>query len=106
QPKRVAHYWFSREGGIMALKIIGISIVVGFFLTIGLFAYFRKDLPKIKDLSGDSLGGNITYFDRTGKVVLFNDYSSVKRVPVKGAEISKYMKEATVAIEDKDFYKH
>lgn len=106
QPKRVAQYWFSRQGGIMALKIIGVTIVVGFFLTIGLFAYFRKDLPKIKDLSGDSLGGNITYYDRTGKVVLFNDYNSVKRIPVKDQDISKYVKEATVAIEDKDFFKH
>lgn len=105
-PKRVAAYWFSREGGIMALKIIGASIVIGFFLTIGLFAYFRKDLPKIKDLSGDSLGGNITYYDRTGQIVLFNDYNSVKRIPVKNNNISKYVKEATVATEDKDFFKH
>src|SRR4051794_7467711 len=105
-PRRVAQYWFSREGGIMALKIIGASIVIGFFLTIGLFAYFRKDLPKIKDLSGDSLGGNITYYDRTGQTVLFNDYNSVKRLPVDGKSISPYVKQATVAVEDKDFYKH
>jgi penicillin-binding protein 1A len=105
-PRRVAQYWFSREGGIMALKIIGASIVIGFFMTIGLFAYFRKDLPKIKDLSGDSLGGNITYFDRTGQTVLFNDYNSVKRLPVEGKAMSPYIKQATVAIEDKDFYKH
>lgn len=106
EPKHLADYWFSREGGIMALKIIGISILVGFFLTIGMFAYFRKDLPKIKDLSGDSLGGNITYYDRTGQTVLFNDYDSVKRLPVAHDQISTYMKQATVAIEDKDFYKH
>jgi len=105
-PKRVARYWFSREGGIMALKIIGVSIICGFFLTIGLFAYFRKDLPKIKNLSGDSLGGNTTYYDRTGTVVLFQDYNSVKRQPVAGNDISIYMKDATVAVEDKDFYKH
>ncbi len=105
-PKHLAEYWFSREGGIMALKIVGVCIVVGFFLTIGLFAYFRKDLPQIKNLSGDSLGGNITYYDRTGQVVLFNDYNSVKRIPVDGSNISPYMKQATVAIEDKDFYKH
>ena len=72
----------------MALKIIGISIIVGFFLTVGLFAYFRKDLPKIKDLSGDSFGGSITYYDRTGQTVLFNDYDAVKRIPVDGEDIS------------------
>jgi membrane peptidoglycan carboxypeptidase len=104
-PKRLAQFWFSRQGAIAALKIIGASIVVGFFLTIGLFAYFRKDLPQIKDLSGDNLGGTITYYDRTGQTVLWQDYNAVKRVPVDGNQISPYMKEATVAIEDKDFYK-
>ncbi len=105
QPKHLAEYWFSREGGIMALKIIGAAIVVGFFMTIGLFAYFRKDLPQIKDLSGDSLGGSITYYDRTGQTVLWQDYNAVKRIPVQSDQISTYMKEATVAIEDKNFYK-
>lgn len=105
-PKRMAQYWFSRQGGIMALKIVGISIIIGFFLTIGLFAYFRKDLPKIKDLSGGSRGGNVIYYDRTGQTVLFNDYDSIKRVPVEGKAMSKYIKQATIAIEDKDFYKH
>ena len=104
-PKRLAAFWFSRQGAVAALKIIGASIVVGFFLTIGLFAYFRKDLPKIKDLSGDSFGGNITYYDRTGQTVLWQDYNAVKRIPVGGGQISPYMKEATVAVEDKNFYK-
>lgn len=105
-PRRMAQYWFSRQGGIMALKIVGISIIVGFFLTIGLFAYFRKDLPKIKDLSGGSRGGNVIYYDRTGQTVLFNDYDSIKRLPVEGKSMSKYIKQATIAIEDKDFYNH
>ncbi len=105
-PRRVAQYWFSREGGIMALKVIGVAIVVGFFMTIGLFAYFRKDLPKIKDISGDNLGGSITYYDSTGQTVLWQDYNAVKRIPVQGDQVSPYMKEATVAIEDKDFFKH
>jgi membrane peptidoglycan carboxypeptidase len=105
-PQRVAQYWFSREGGIMALKVVGIAIIVGFFMTIGLFAYFRKDLPKIKDISGQRLGGNITYYDRTGQTVLWQDYDAVKRIPVEETQISPYMKQATIAIEDKDFYKH
>lgn len=105
-PKRVAKYWFSREGAIMALKITGIGIVVVFLLMVGVFAYFRKDLPNIKDISGDELGGSITYYDRTGTEVLWQDYDAVKRLPVPTEDISKYMKDAMVAIEDKNFYKH
>lgn len=105
-PKRQFKYWFSREGGIMALKVTGIGIVVCFLLLVGVFAYFRKDLPNITDISGDELGGSITYYDRTGQNVLFQDYDAVKRVQVEGDNISKYMKDATIAIEDKNFYKH
>ncbi len=105
KPKHLVEYWFSREGAISALKIIGASIVVLFFVAIGMFAYFRKDLPQIKDLSGDAIGGTVSYYDRTGQTLLFNDYNSVKRVPVAGNNISIYMKQATVAVEDKNFYK-
>jgi penicillin-binding protein 1A len=105
-PKRLAAYWFSRDGAIMALKLMGVGIVVGFILLVGIFAYFRKDLPNIKNISGDNLGGSITYYDKTGQTVLWQDYDAVKRVPVKGDDISPYIKNATVAVEDKDFYKH
>ncbi len=105
-PKRLYKYWFSREGGIMALKIIGIGIIVGFLLLIGLFAYYRKDLPNLKDISGNNLGGSNRYYDRTGQVLLWEDFDAVKRVPVKNEEISQYVKDATVAVEDKDFFKH
>lgn len=105
-PKRMYHYWFSRDGAIMALKVLGIGMVAGFLVLVGLFAYFRKDLPNIKDISGNNLGGSISYYDRTGQTLLWQDYNAVKRVPVTDSNISPYMKQATVAIEDKDFYKH
>lgn len=105
-PKRVAKYWFSRQGAIMALKLTGIGIIVCFFLVVGVFAYFRKDLPKINDLSGNKVGGSNTYYDKTGTIVLWQDYDTKKRVPVPGDQISNYLRQATVAIEDKNFYKH
>ncbi len=105
-PKRLYKYWFSREGGIMALKIAGIAIIAGFLLLVGLFAYYRKDLPNLKDISGNNLGGSNRYYDRSGEVLLWEDFDAVKRIPIKEDEISKYVKDATVAIEDKDFFKH
>lgn len=103
-PRRLADFWFSRDGAIMALKIVGIAIMVLFIITLGVFAYFRKDLKSITDISGSNLGGSISYYDRTGKILLWQDYNAVKRVPVPSNQISPYLKEATVAVEDKNFY--
>jgi membrane peptidoglycan carboxypeptidase len=106
KPREMARYWFSRDGAIMALKLLGVAIVVFFVLIVGIFAYFRKDLPNINDLSGSKLGGSITYYDRTGQTVLWQDYDAVKRVPVAGNQLPDNMRKATVAIEDKNFYSH
>ena len=88
----------------MALKLMGVGIVVMFLLLVGLFAYFRKDLPNITDVSGNNLPGSISYYDSSGKTLLWQDYDAVKRTPVQSNDISPYMKEASVAIEDKEFY--
>ncbi len=106
QPKRLYHYWFSREGGIMALKVMGIAFIAGFLLMVGMFAYFRKDLPNLRDITGNNIGGSIRYYDRTGQTLLWEDYDAAKRIPVKQDEMSQDIKDATVALEDKDFFKH
>ncbi len=106
QPKRMYHYWFSRDGAIMALKLAGAGFAVGFLVLLGLFAYFRKDLPNLRDISGNNIGGSIRYYDRTGQTLLWEDYDAVKRIPVKNDAIAQDLKDATVAIEDKDFFKH
>src|SRR3989344_3245581 len=85
RPKRLYAYWFSRDGGITALKAVGIFILVMFVLTIGVLAYFRKDLPDINDISGDNLGGSISYYDRPGKVLLWQDYNAGAIVIADGA---------------------
>lgn len=105
-PKRVAKYWFSREGAIMAVKIVGIGTVVMFIIVSAVFAYFRKDLRSVLDASGSSLGGSNRYYDKTGEVLLWEDFDAIKRIPVNDDQISQYVKDATIAIEDRDFYKH
>lgn len=105
-PKRQVKYWFSRQGGIMALKIAGIGSLAAFLLLIGVFAYFRKDLPNLRDISGNNIGGSIQYYDRTGQILLWEDYDAVKRTPVKDENIAQTLKDAAVAIEDKDFFEH
>lgn len=107
-PKRVFKYWFSRQGAIMALKLLGIAAILLLIVIAATFAYFRKDLDRINpaELSKRVHTTTTKYYDRTGKVLLWEDKSADNRTVIKSEEISERMKQATVALEDKDFYKH
>jgi penicillin-binding protein 1C len=43
--------------------------------------------------------------DRNGKLI-YEIYADQRRTPVKLTDVPPYLKEATISIEDKDFYKH
>ena len=106
-PRRLAKYWFSREGGIMALKIAGLGLAAGIVLILAIFAIFRKDLAiGPEELTKRVQSRTTKFYDRTGTVLLYELYKDQQLTFVKPDQISKNMKQATVAIEDKDFYRH
>lgn len=106
-PKRLYKYWFSREGAMMLLKIAGIGLAMMIVATLAVFAYYRKDLPpNITDLRTCSNGASTTYYDRTGETLLWASSGDVECYPVKLDQISPYLRNAVLASEDKDFYKH
>lgn len=45
-------------------------------------------------------------YDRTGKILLYDLHQDIKRTVVPVEEISRNIKNATVAIEDEEFYQH
>jgi len=107
-PKRFWGYWFSKRGAFMALKIAGISVLLLALLVGGLFAYFRKDLDAIRpeELAKRVQSTVTTYYDRNN-VLLWEDKGDDNyKLVVKSDELSDNLKNATVAIEDKDFYTH
>ena len=107
-PKRVFRYWFSKRGGLMALKILGVAIVVMIILIGGLFAYFRKDLDKIRpgELAKRVQTTVTKYYDRNGALLWEDKGTDNYKLVVEADKISDYLKKATIAIEDRDFYKH
>ncbi len=107
-PKRQAKYWFSREGALMALKVAGLGVLAMFLLAGGLFAYYRKDIDQIRpsELAKRVQTTVSRYYDRNGKLLWEDKGDGDYKLVVDGNEIAKTMKEATVAIEDKDFYRH
>jgi len=79
-------------------------VVLGFIFLLLLFSWYAKDLPSPSKLS-QTTGSSTVFYDRDGKV-LFDLYKDKNRMPVKFEDLPKYLKEATIAIEDKNFYKH
>lgn len=107
-PKRFFGYWFSKEGGLMALKLVGIGLGILVLLVGMLFLYYRRELDAIKpDELAKRVQTTVTkYYDRNGELLWEDKGDSNYKLVVKDEDISKYMKDATVAIEDKDFYNH
>ncbi len=106
-PKRFTKYWFSKEGALMALKLAGVGLAVFMVLLLTVFAIFRKDLALGPDELTKRVQSRTTqFYDRTGTVLLYDLYKDQQLTFVKSDKVSKNMKNAMVAIEDKDFYKH
>lgn len=107
-PKRVFAYWFSKQGLMMAIKLGGIGILLAALLIGGLFAYFRKDLDSIRpgELAKRVQTTVTTYTDRNDKPIWVDKGDGNYTMAVDSKQITKQMKEATIAIEDKNFYKH
>lgn len=107
-PKRVFRWWFSRRGQRKILKVLGILFIILVLFIAGLFIYYnyKKDLDEIR-LDEMNISETVnTYLDRNG-VVLWKDTGNDNYRLVVGAEdISPYMYQATIAIEDRNFYNH
>lgn len=91
---------------IMVYGLLGaIAVVVaGFILSFLVFAWYAKDLPSPAKLS-QSTGASTIFKDRQGKI-LYEMYKDKNRIPARFEDIPKALKEATIATEDKNFYKH
>ena len=69
-----------------------------------LFAWYAKDLPR-PDKVKRSEGLSTVVLDRNGEK-LYDIFEDQNRILVKWEDIPQALKDATVAIEDKDFYRH
>ena len=107
-PKRFWGYWFSKRGGIMALKVFSVGLLLMALLVGGLFAYFRKDLDAIRpsELAKRVQTTATKYYDRNGELLWEDKGGGNYKLTVESDELGDYLKKATVAIEDRDFYSH
>lgn len=83
---------------LLKLSIVGVFVMIVF----GIWIFW--DLPIAADLSEDQIVSTKIY-DRYENLI-YEIYADKRRTPIPLDTIPDYVVQATIAIEDKDFYKH
>lgn len=92
----------------MMAKIAGIAILIGVLTVSSLFAYYRRELDSIRpaELAKRVQTTVTSYYDRNDKLIWEDKGTGNYKLVVESDELSKHLKEATIAIEDKHFHDH
>ncbi len=87
------------------LKLFFISI---FILFISLFILWLSSLriPDFHSLENRKVSNSTKIYDRTGGILLYEIHQDTKRTDIAFADMGMNIKNATIAIEDAEFYSH
>ena len=83
--------------------LAGIGLVI---LGFGILWVALTPIPALNSFDSRKVSQSTKIYDRSGKTVLYDLNHDVKRNVVPLAEISPYLQQATISIEDSSFYQH
>ena len=95
---------WKKLAGVFKFLILGML----FFLLGGslLFVYYAKDLPRPERFGQRKLIQPTRIYDRTGNVLLYELFAEHRRIPVPLEKVPEHLKQAVVATEDANFWRH
>ena len=90
---------------IKNVLILSVSLfVLGLGLVVVMLASLK--IPDFHSFADRKITNSTQIYDRTGKILLYDIHQDVKRKDIPFEEMSANIKNATVAIEDSEFYNH
>lgn len=90
------------------LRNILIFVISCCFVVFGLVFIWVSTfkIPSVDTIEARKISQSTKIYDNTGEILLFDVFQDTRRTVVPFDEISKYIKDATITIEDKEFYEH
>jgi len=85
--------------------VLLVMVITGFLLLTVLFAWYAKDLPTPGKLTTRNVEFSTRIYDRNG-ILLYDVYGDKNRTWIPLSDVPKNLINATIAVEDKEFYKH
>ncbi len=83
-------------------------ILSSLLIFLGIFFIWiaNLDIPNIDNFSQRKTVESTKIYDQTGKILLYDIFENQKRTIIPFDQISPFIKQATISIEDKEFYTH
>ncbi len=83
-------------------------IFIAILIPIAIIVFFKisNNLPDPTAISNKNTIESTKIYDRTGDILLYDIHGEEKRTVVASEQISQYLKDATLAAEDDEFYIH
>ena len=104
--RRIRKY-IKQKGFLKTLIAFGIwAAIIGAILIVLVFLVVVKDLPNPSKLATYQISESTKIYDRTGKVLLYDIHGEEKRTIISFDAMPDYVKQATLVIEDTNFYHH
>lgn len=85
------------------LMLVALFFVVSGILLIWVSTF---QIPDLNSFESRKIAQSTKIYDRTGKILLYDVHENIKRTQIPFENISRNIKNATVAIEDAEFYEH
>jgi len=101
--KKQRHQAKSKKLFFLFILLLFLGIGVGMF---GYLFYLYHSLPDPTNFGQRILNQSTKIYDRTGEILLYEIHGEEKRTFIPLSEIPDYIKKATIAIEDENFYSH
>lgn len=99
--------WFRRNIKDIAIDFSIILFAGGIILAAGiLFWVSTLEIPDLSAFEERRVLQSTKIYDRTGEILLYDLHQDVRRTVVPFENISRHLKNATIAIEDDNFYNH
>jgi len=100
--KKISDFFLNK----LFLKIVGGFILVMILISTIVVAIISRDLPSPDQLLDRNIAQSTIIYDRSGENILYEFHGEEKRTLVNINDIPYHVQKATIAIEDKNFYKH
>ncbi|MCA9363323.1 penicillin-binding protein [Candidatus Kaiserbacteria bacterium] len=99
--------WFKKNWKEVIIDTILFGFVAGLVVAGGVLVWISTlDIPDLSSFDERRVLQSTKIFDRTGEVLLYDLHQDVRRTIIPFEEMSRHIKNATVAIEDDQFYNH